>query len=69
MEKVILIAEPLINVTFCPDNAILAGFAGSFAPCPLSAVLGRHDDGGVICLTRRAVNTQTPAMKTEPVGL
>jgi len=23
--------EPLINLPFCPDNAIIAGFSGSFA--------------------------------------
>src|SRR6266850_8559368 len=28
--------QPLINRPFCPDNAILAGFSGSLAPCPLS---------------------------------
>jgi hypothetical protein len=27
----ITLAEPLINTAFCPDKAILAGVAGSFA--------------------------------------
>jgi hypothetical protein len=30
-------AQPLINLSFCPDNAILVGFSGSFASYPLSA--------------------------------
>src|SRR5215216_1308434 len=49
-------AEPLINRPFCPDKAILAGFSGSFAQCPLSVLAGRHDDADFICLRRRAVN-------------
>src|SRR5713226_5974141 len=31
-------AEPLINVSFCPDNAILMGFSGSFAQYLLSTI-------------------------------
>src|SRR6266568_4115684 len=60
-------AEPLINRPFCPGNAILAGFSSSFAQCPLSALAGRHDDGDLICLARRAVNNPNPSMKAERV--
>jgi hypothetical protein len=49
-------ASPLIHMPFCRDNALLAGFSGSFAQDLLSALAGRHDDGDVISLTRRAVN-------------
>ena len=35
-------AEPLINWLFCPDNAILDWFSGSFARCLLSAISGHH---------------------------
>jgi hypothetical protein len=27
--------QPLMNMPLCPDNVILAGFSGSFTPCPL----------------------------------
>src|SRR4030042_2039784 len=53
-----LVGEPLINLPFCPDNAILAGFSGSFARCPLSAILGYHYRS-LICLTRQKVNPST----------
>ena len=33
-------AQPLINVPFCPDNAIVAGFSGGFDRCLLSANCG-----------------------------
>src|SRR4029450_1325004 len=36
-------AQPLIHMSFCPDKPILAGFLGSFAPYPFSALAGRHD--------------------------
>jgi len=42
--------RPAGRPPFCPDHAVLAGFSGSFAPCPLSALAGRHDDGDLICL-------------------
>src|SRR5262245_12136520 len=35
--------QPLIHMSFCPDKLILAGFSGSFAPCPVSVLAGRHD--------------------------
>src|SRR6266446_2550438 len=54
-------AEPLINLPFCPDNAILVGFSGSFAPYPLSTIAGRHD-GDLVCLTRREVNPPNSSM-------
>jgi len=63
------VAEPLINVPFCPDNAILAGLYGSFAPYPFPPLAGSHDDGDVICLTRRAVNKPNPLMKSKRIGL
>src|SRR5262249_49788177 len=37
--------EPLIHMAFCPDKPIRAGFLGSFAPCSVSTLTGRHDDG------------------------
>ena len=37
------------------------GFSGSFAPCPFSAIAGRHD-GDLVCLTPREVNHQNAAM-------
>src|SRR5881398_3704721 len=52
---------------FRPDKAILAGCSGSFAPCPLPALAGRHDAGDVIYLPRRAVNNPNPAMQSERV--
>src|SRR6267142_3118023 len=54
-------ALPLIHVPFSPDKAILVGSSGSFAPWPVSALAGRHDDEDVICLRRCAVNTPYPA--------
>ena len=39
--------------------------SGSFAPCPVPALAGRHDDADVICLTRGAVNTPHLAMRFE----
>src|SRR6266567_314624 len=54
-------AEPLIHMSFCPDKPILAGFLGSFAPCSVSTLAGRHD-GDVISLPRPTVNTPHPAM-------
>jgi hypothetical protein len=53
-------------MSFCPDKPILAGFLGSFALYPLSALAGRHD-GDLICLTQRAVNNPNPAMKAERI--
>jgi hypothetical protein len=58
-------AEPVLHMSFCPDKPILAGFLGTFAPYPFSALAGRHDNGDVICLTRRTVNSLYPAMKFE----
>jgi hypothetical protein len=55
-------AEPLINASFCPDNALLVWFSGSVALYLLSALAGRHDDEDVISLTRRTVNNPNPAM-------
>jgi hypothetical protein len=49
-------AEPLIHISFCPDNVILARLSGSFAPCPVSALAEHHDDEGVIYLRQRVVN-------------
>src|SRR6516165_78150 len=46
-------------MSLCPDNVILAGFLGSFAPCPVSALAGYHD-GDVICLRRQPVNNPHP---------
>jgi hypothetical protein len=37
------------------------------APCPFSALAGRHDDGGLVSLTRCAVNTPNSAMQSEHV--
>src|SRR5262245_60429599 len=54
-----IVAEPLIHMSFCPDKPILAGFSGSFAPYPFSALAGRYD-GDVICLTRLPVNNPNP---------
>jgi hypothetical protein len=48
-------AEPLINWPFCPDNAILDWFSGSFARCLLSAISGHHH-GGIVCLTQSEIN-------------
>ena len=45
----------MIHVPFCPDNAILVRFSGSFAQGLLSAVLGRHDgalNGNVAAVTQ-----------------
>src|SRR4051812_43051769 len=62
-------AEPLIHRPFCPDRAILEGFSGSVAPCPLSVLAGRHDNGNLIYLTRAAVNNPNPSMKSERADL
>src|SRR6266487_4485378 len=43
--------------------------SGSFTPCPLPVLAGRHDDETVISLTRLPVNTPNPAMKAERVVL
>jgi hypothetical protein len=43
-------AEPLINWPFCPDNAILDGFSGSFARYLLSAI-SWHYHSGIVRLT------------------
>jgi hypothetical protein len=59
-------AEPLINRPFCPDNAILAGFLGSFADAAYQRSCGCHD-GDPIPLTRRTVNTPSPTMQSERV--
>ena len=45
----------------------MAEVSGSFAPCPYSALAGRHDDENVICLRRHAVNTSNLVMKAERV--
>ena len=50
-------AYPLLVRPFRPDNKLLAGLSGSFAPCSLPVLAGRHDDADVICLTRLPVNT------------
>jgi hypothetical protein len=52
-------AKPLMHMSFCPAKPIPVGFSGSFAPCSLPVLAGRHDDANVICLTRRTVNTST----------
>ena len=62
-------AEPLIHLPFYPDSTILVRFSGSFTPCLLSSVSGRHDDGNLICLTRREVNNPNSSMKSESVVL
>src|SRR4030042_5254381 len=59
-----LVGEPLINLPFCPNNAIMAGFSGSFARCPLSAISGCHY-GSLICLTRQKVNSQNSSIKSD----
>ena len=38
----------MLNMSFCPDNATVAEFSGSFAPYPFSALAGRHNDADVI---------------------
>src|SRR4029453_11350714 len=48
--------SPLIHRSFCPDKPIPAGFLGSFAACPVSALAGLYDDEGVIYLRQRVVN-------------
>ena len=50
-----LVAEPLVNWPFCPDNAIFVGFSGSFARSLLSAILGHHH-GSIVCLTLLEIN-------------
>ena len=54
---------PLIIKPLCPDNAIVAGFSGRFAPGPFPALVGRHDTRDVIWLGtqtgRRAFHKQT----------
>src|SRR3712207_6099515 len=59
--------SPWMRGPFRPPHALLAGVSSSVAPCVFSALAGRHDDGDVICLTRRAVNTPHPSMKSERV--
>jgi hypothetical protein len=44
-----LLRQPLLALRF-------SRIFGQFCPCPLSALAGRHDDGDVICLSRRTVN-------------
>jgi hypothetical protein len=41
-----------MNKLFCPGNAILAGFSGSVALCPFSAISGPQD-GNFSSLARR----------------
>jgi len=53
---VIADAEPLIHMSFCSDNGILARLSGSFAPYSFSALAGHYDDEGVIYLRQRVVN-------------
>ena len=62
-------AEPLIHMSFCPDKPILAGFLESFAPCSVSALAGRHNDGHLICLTCYTVNTPHSALQSEQIML
>ena len=62
-------AEPLMHISFCPGNALLVRFLGSFTQYPLSALTGRHDDRDLISLTRPSVNTPYLAMKAECVAL
>jgi hypothetical protein len=57
----------VMHMPFCPAKAIWAGFSGSFAPCPFSALAGRHD-GDVLYLTRRAVNNPNLSMKSVREG-
>src|SRR5215831_11234156 len=54
-----------MHMSLCLDKPIMAGFLGSFAPCSVSTLAGRHDDADVICLTRVPVNNPTPAMQSE----
>src|SRR5262245_46697593 len=49
-------ASPLLVRSFRPDNKLLAGLSGSFAPCSLSVLAGCHVDEAAICLTRLPVN-------------
>src|SRR5215831_18378082 len=49
-------AEPVMHMSLCPDNVILARLSGSFAPCSVSTLAERHDDEGVIYLRQRVVN-------------
>jgi hypothetical protein len=58
-----------MHVPFYPDNVVVAGFSGSFAPYLLPALAGRHDNDAVISLTRRAVNNQNPAIQSGRVVL
>ena len=54
--------KPLIHLPFCPDNAVLVGFSGSFAQCPLSAISGRH--GGDLNMPD-ATRSQQPKLLDE----
>jgi hypothetical protein len=47
----------------------MVGVFGQFCSIPFSAFAGLHDNGDLICLTRRAVNTPNPSMKSERVVL
>jgi hypothetical protein len=40
----------IVNMSFCPDNAILAVFSGNFAPPPMTGARRRHDDENLISL-------------------
>jgi hypothetical protein len=48
---------------------LLVGFSGSFAPCPLPALAGRHDKTDFISLTQPAVNNPNPAIESKRVVL
>src|SRR5215471_11200624 len=60
--------RPAGRPPYRPDHAVLAGFSGSFTPCPLSALAGRHDDGDLLCLTRRAGNNPHSSVKSDALG-
>jgi len=60
-----LSAYPLLSKPLCPDTVMLAGLSGGVAPCPVAALVERHDDANLICLTRQRVNNPKLAMQSE----
>ena len=51
--------------TILPWYCYIGGVFGQFGPCPLPTLAGRHEDAGLISLTRLAVNNPNPAMQSE----
>ena len=60
-------ASPLMHMSLCPDNVILARLAGSYAPCPVSALAGHYDEG-VIYLRQRVVNVMQSGCRVVSQG-